>query len=70
VTGLTAALEYKFKVVATNIIGDSSPSVTSGFIASSLSDAPSQPSIVERSDAPTLKISWAAPAYNGGSTIT
>jgi hypothetical protein len=40
VSGLTAGLKYKFRLVATNIIGDSEMSVTSGFFASSFALAP------------------------------
>lgn len=69
VTGLTAALEYKFKVVATNIIGDSGMSVAAGFIASSLPEAPGQPAVIDRTDAPTIKLKWTAPPYNGGSKV-
>lgn len=69
VTGLTSAQEYKFRLVATNIIGDSSYSVTASFIASALSDPPSAPLITERTDAPSIKIEWTAPPYNGGSSI-
>lgn len=43
VSSLSAGLEYKFRLVAINLIGDSDASVTAAFIASSLPDAPSVP---------------------------
>jgi hypothetical protein len=69
VSGLTSGLKYKFRMVATNIIGDSEMSVTASFTASSLALAPGQPTVTDRSDTPILTIAWTAPTYNGGSTI-
>lgn len=68
-SGLTAGLKYKFRMIATNIIGNSEMSVTASFTASSLALAPGQPTITDRSDEPILTIAWTAPTYNGGSTI-
>ena len=69
VKNLTPGLKYRFRVVAVNIIGESEQSVTATFFASSFALAPSRPTVVARTDIPTLTISWTAPSYNGGSTI-
>ena len=39
-TDLSAGYEYKFKIVAVNIVGDSSPSIETAIIAATLPGAP------------------------------
>ena len=54
VSGLTAGLQYQFRIVATNIVGDSEMSVFAGFIASSLPGTPSTPILVAASNLPMI----------------
>jgi hypothetical protein len=69
VTNLVAGHEYRFSMVAVNVVGDSDKSTSVGFIASGYPGVPGQPQKVSASDEPSISILWTAPTSNGGSTI-
>lgn len=69
VTNLTPGLEYKFRIVAVNIIGDSGMSVTAGFISSSIATPPSCPGLIGSTDLPSITFGWTPSSSGGGSTI-
>lgn len=68
-TDLVAGSEYKFRIVALNIVGDSDMSLPTSIIAATLPGAPSQPSKVDADDTPMIQIAWNPPSYNGGSLV-
>jgi titin len=68
VTGLTNGTPYTFTVVATNALGNSSPSSASSPVTpATVPDAPT--SVTGVSGNAEVTVSWTAP-YNGGSAIT
>ncbi len=68
VTGLTNGTSYTFTVTATNAIGTSSSSPTSGAVTpATVPGAPT--SVVASSGNGQVVVSWLAPVGNGGSTI-
>ena len=76
VTGLTYGTAYTFTVVATNIIGSSSPSTASNSVKPTAPIEPTVPSAPTDVKAEVVTgesqatVSFAAPAYSGGSSIT
>ena len=69
VTGLTNGTSYTFTVVATNAIGDSSPSEPSNRITPTT--VPGSPTEVNATSGDRRSVvSWTAPTDNGGSAIT
>jgi hypothetical protein len=63
-TGLNKGSLYYFHVTASNIIGESTPSVASSFLAAQAPSAPIQPQIVTQS-ATAITIQWYEPENNG-----
>ena len=59
---------YNFRVIVTNVVGESSPSGAFSAMAAILPDAPDAPS---RKSATTesVTIQWSAPTENGGDPI-
>jgi uncharacterized protein (TIGR02145 family) len=71
VTGLTNGTAYTFTVVATNAIGNSSPSTASSAVTPSAPTVPGPPtSVTAVGGNAQATISFTAPASNGGSPIT
>jgi uncharacterized protein (TIGR02145 family) len=71
VTGLTNGTAYTFTVVATNAIGNSSPSTASSAVTPSAPTVPGPPtSVTAVGGNAQATISFTAPAFNGGSPIT
>jgi uncharacterized protein (TIGR02145 family) len=71
VTGLTNGTAYTFTVVATNAIGNSSPSTASSAVTPSAATVPGPPtSVTAVGGNAQATISFTAPASNGGSPIT
>jgi len=69
VTGLTNGTSYTFTVTATNPVGTSTPSSASNAVTPmTLPDAPTSVAAVAGNQQAT--VSWAAPASDGGSSIT
>ena len=69
VTGLTNGTSYKFKVAATNAAGDGSYSTSSSAVSAyTTPDAPT--SVTGTAGEGEVALSWAAPASNGGNSIT
>jgi len=69
VTNLAPGLEYKFRIVAVNIIGDSSMSVSATFISSSIASPPSCPGLIGSTDLPSITFGWTPSSSGGGSAI-
>lgn len=69
VTDLVPGHEYRFRLTAINVIGESDQSVSVGFVASALPGVPGQPFKVSATEEPEIVIEWTAPSTNGGSTI-
>jgi hypothetical protein len=69
VSNLVAGHEYRFRLSAINIVGESDLSISVGFIASALPGVPGQPFRLASSEEPSITIGWTAPTTNGGSTI-
>ena len=72
ITGLDPATLYQVQVRATNSAGSSSASAAGeGTTNAGAPDAPAAPTVSPVSGIPTsLRITWTAPANNGGATIT
>jgi uncharacterized protein (TIGR02145 family) len=71
VTGLTNGTAYTFTIVATNAIGNSSPSTASSAVTPSAPTVPGPPtSVTAVGGNAQATISFTAPASNGGSPIT
>jgi uncharacterized repeat protein (TIGR02543 family) len=72
ISGLSNSTSYTFKVVATNAIGDSIPSLASAAVSTASPTKPNAPTIGVATvvDSRTASISFTAPADNGGSAIT
>ena len=73
VTGLTAGTSYRFTVVATNSVGNSSASSSSNSITTtSAATAPGAPTIgaATATGQSTATVAFTAPVSNGGSAIT
>jgi hypothetical protein len=70
ITGLTTGTSYTFSVTATNGVGTSVPSSSSGAVTPA--GAPGAPTAVTASVASTTSalVSWTAPASTGGAPIT
>ncbi len=69
VTGLTNGTSYTFTVTATNAVGTSSPSGTSGAVTPATVPGVPTSASATAGNAQAV-VSWSAPASNGGSTIT
>jgi len=72
ISGLSNSTAYTFKVIATNAIGDSIPSIASATISTLSPTRPNAPNIGVATvvDSRTASITFTAPADNGGSPIT
>jgi hypothetical protein len=71
VSGLTNGTAYTFTVVARNAVGDSEPSMPSDPVTPSGPRIPGEPrDVAVASLAGGLKVSWGAPADDGGSPVT
>jgi outer membrane protein OmpA-like peptidoglycan-associated protein len=72
VSGLSSSTAYTFKVVATNAIGDSIPSIASATISTLSPTVPNAPTIGTATayDSKTATVTFTAPISDGGSTIT
>jgi uncharacterized repeat protein (TIGR02543 family) len=72
VSGLSSSTAYTFKVVATNAIGDSIPSIASATISTLSPTRPNVPTmgVATVIDSRTASISFTAPVDDGGSSIT
>lgn len=70
VTGLTNGTSYTFTVVATNSVGDSSPSTASSSVTPTAPTVPSAPTITGTTAGDgEVTITFTAPTSDGGSTI-
>jgi len=69
-SGLSNGTAYTFSVVATNAIGNSSPSTASSAVTPSVSAPGSPTSIIAVAGNAQATISFTAPASDGGSAIT
>lgn len=70
VTGLATGSTYRYKLIATNAVGDSVNSAQSaGIIAAVKPDPPTSLARVY-SDASMITIQWSAPSDNGGTPVT
>jgi CSLREA domain-containing protein len=68
-TGLTNGTSYRFRVVATNVVGDSAPSTLSNAVTPrTVPDPPTNVTAIAGSA--SAVVSWMPPASNGGSAIT
>ena len=65
---LTPGASYKFRVEARNSVGYSSLSTARSIIASQIPDKPNAP-VTARFES-TIIVTWTAPEFNGGATIT
>jgi uncharacterized protein (TIGR02145 family) len=71
VTGLTNGTSYTFTVVATNAIGNSSPSTSSSAVTPSAPTVPGPPTaVVATAGNASASVAFVAPTNNGGSAIT
>jgi outer membrane protein OmpA-like peptidoglycan-associated protein len=72
ISGLSNSTAYTFKVVATNAIGDSIPSIASASVSTLSPTVPNAPTIGTATayDSMTVTVSYTAPISDGGSTIT
>jgi hypothetical protein len=61
---------YSFKITAVNVVGEGNQSSQIQIIASLVPGTPVTPIKVSADSSPQITISWAAPAYNGGSPIS
>ena len=67
--GIAPGVVYQLRVVAYNIIGDSSPSPSIAIMAATIPDAPIN--LVQiASSSVSITFGWSAPVYNGGTSIT
>jgi outer membrane protein OmpA-like peptidoglycan-associated protein len=71
ISGLTSSTNYTFKVIATNAVGNSIPSISSAQITTLSPSAPSAPTIGTASvaGATSASVTFTAPTNNGGATI-
>ena len=67
---LTRGTTYKFKVLASNLAGDSSATETVSFTAAEAPGAPTSIVRLSYDSQPSIKIGWTAPIDNGGSPTT
>ncbi len=68
-SGLTNGVAYKFKVIATNSVGDSDPSEESSSVTpATVPAAPSSVNVQSRNA--SVLVEWMEPVSNGGSPIT
>ena len=65
---LTPGASYNFKVEARNSVGYSNLSTARSIIASQIPDKPNAP-VTERFES-SIIVTWTAPEFNGGATIT
>lgn len=65
---LTPGATYRFRVEARNSVGHSLASTPFAIIASQIPDKPAAPTTA-RVDS-TIVVTWAAPQFDGGATIT
>ncbi|MSZ09472.1 MAG: leucine-rich repeat protein, partial [Actinobacteria bacterium] len=70
VTGLTPGAAYTFSVIATNGVGDSTPSSDSNSLTTPTVPEPPTAVVATRTSSTSVNITFAAPANNGGETIT
>ncbi len=75
VTGLTNGVQYSFRVLATNSVGDSDPShvdtaTPTAQQVTTVPGAPTYPSFWLTDDATEVRLYWNAPASDSGSKIT
>ncbi|MCE9670482.1 FG-GAP-like repeat-containing protein [Myxococcus stipitatus] len=68
VTGLTNGVSYTFTLVATNAVGNSSPTTSSSVRAAAVPSAPQDVTVVPGVGSATVK--WNVPTSNGGASIT
>ena len=70
-TGLTNGTSYTFKITAWNVAGEGLPAVTSpAVIPYGAPDAPRSQTATVSGVSGQANVSWAAPAFDGGSAIT
>ena len=70
VTGLTNGQDYAFTVVASNVNGDSAPSVASSTARpSTVPQRPTSVAAKSRSDT-SARVTWLAPGFDGASPVT
>ena len=68
-TTLSPGTTYEFRVIASNEVGDSTPSDSTAIKAASPPDAPDAPTKLS-ADKTSIQISWTAPDHDGSATIT
>ena len=68
-TPLSPGTTYEFRVIASNEVGDSTPSDSTAIKAASPPNAPAMPTKLI-ADKTSIQISWTAPAHDGSATIT
>jgi uncharacterized repeat protein (TIGR02543 family) len=70
VTGLSPGAAYTFTVIATNAVGDSVPSSESNSLTTPTVPDPPTTVVATKTSSTSVNITFAAPANNGGETIT
>lgn len=66
---MTAGSTYELRVIAVNGVGNSAASTSVAIKAAQAPDAPATP-VKSAADQTSISITWTAPAYDGGSSIT
>jgi uncharacterized repeat protein (TIGR02543 family) len=70
ITGLSAGTAYTFTVIAKNAVGNSLPSSSSNSVTTPGVPDPPTAVVATRTSSTSVNITFAAPANNGGETIT
>ena len=69
-TGLLTGLDYKFKIAASNIVGEGPPSDFTAATRVQFSPQPVTGLVMTVVDAETIEVTWVGPADSGGLNIS
>jgi hypothetical protein len=68
-TNIFGGVTYEFSIIAINIVGDSSPSISLAILAAQLPTAP-QNLVKFSADKTSISVSWTAPMSDGSTPVT